>query len=189
MKKLFLLTIAIFACIYIKAQIDFKWQQTDLSVTFIITKKSTFYENICWNFGDGISIYNFSDTITHVYASKGLFKVTLKAYPMPIEPIDSISKIINLNEINGLKNQNIILKTKISPIPFHSDLNFDFGDLIFLDNNSFLCIYTIEGIELKRIKINSDKITVNTANIKNGFYFYKIINDNKIIDSGKIFKE
>ncbi len=53
-------------------------------------------------------------------------------------------------------------------------------------NNCYLEIYNLIGNKIKSIPINSNIQTTNLYPINNGLYFYKIINNNITLKTGKV---
>ena len=55
--------------------------------------------------------------------------------------------------------------------------------------NGELKLYDIEGYEVNNIALKSKLTTINTSNYPTGIYFYKVLCNDKIIQSGKLIFE
>ena len=55
--------------------------------------------------------------------------------------------------------------------------------------NCELRIYNILGVEVKNILITKQITTLETSNFPTGIYFYKMIGNNKPIQSGKLISK
>jgi uncharacterized repeat protein (TIGR01451 family) len=91
-----------------------------------------------------------------------------------------------INEyITGIRdNSNEIIKLGIYPNPFNSSTTVMFNKKV---SNAKLIIFDMLGQKLKSIDhISGDKIIINRENISNGIYFIRLMQDNKIISSGKL---
>ncbi len=86
---------------------------------------------------------------------------------------------------NNFKEENNGLK--VYPNPFKSIVNFEIEEN--LDDNAKLIIYDLQGKVLETSDINSKRFswTPSRQNMKEGFYFYKLINGNKVSTGKLIF--
>ncbi|SMC41232.1 CRTAC1 family protein [Moheibacter sediminis] len=98
-----------------------------------------------------------------------------------------INNIYNLTEGNGTMALSEINKSefKVYPNPSKDTLFID-GKF---DSNSKFELINSEGkqIQIFDLELNN-KTKINISNLSNGIYFYKISEDGKVIDSGKIIK-
>ena len=91
---------------------------------------------------------------------------------------------VNIIEDDFFTNNN---QVKVFPNPFHNYLNFQTNEYLF-NKYLLLKIYSDEG---KLICTNQIKHKINSYHISGipcGTYYYQIINDKKILQSGKIIK-
>ena len=79
------------------------------------------------------------------------------------------------------KNKSVV----IYPNPFTTSLNILVNDESQI-NNSELRIYNVLGEEVIFSNITKQLTTIETSNLHSGFYFYKVIGKDKIIQSGKL---
>jgi len=71
----------------------------------------------------------------------------------------------------------------VYPNPFKTNLNIE-----TLKNNLKFELYSLTGNKLFTKELQSGKSTVITKNLDNGFYFYTISDENRIVQSGKLIK-
>ncbi len=103
------------------------------------------------------------------------------------ETTDTITIIINDNCITT--NNNVSKSTNdfnlfYNPIDFN--LTIELINKNININNCYLEIYNLIGNKIKSIPINSNILTTNLYPINNGLYFYKIINNNITLKTGKV---
>ena len=89
------------------------------------------------------------------------------------------SPIMNAEETNEVVN--------IFPNPFNTYVNVILNNQIFTDSE--LRLYNILGEMVINSTLNKQFISLETNNLPSGIYFYSIINDNKIIQSGKLISK
>ena len=73
----------------------------------------------------------------------------------------------------------------ISPNPFSSYANIALNETSKI-NNCKLIIYNVLGKEVMNTVITSQMTTLKTGDLHSGMYFYKVMNNNKTIQSGKL---
>jgi len=93
-------------------------------------------------------------------------------------PATGIDNLIteNLNEI------------AIYPNPFTYQINIKLNDA-FQINNCELVLYNVLGAEVLNIAMSKQVTTIETSSLPAGIYFYKIINKNKTIQSGRLISQ
>ena len=64
---------------------------------------------------------------------------------------------------------------KIAPNPANGSLEIQFENAI--TSNKILQVFDLSGREILSLKINSDKLLLDTQHLKNGFYFIKCENE------------
>jgi hypothetical protein len=80
-----------------------------------------------------------------------------------------------------------VLETAIYPNPFTSTARFVCSNEL---NNASLLMYDLAGREVKRIdNISTSEIEISSGEMNTGLYFYRLIQDNEIIASGKFMIE
>lgn len=89
-----------------------------------------------------------------------------------------------INSLNENKNTFI----SIYPNPFNTSLNINLNNLS-LHENIKLEIYNVAG-ELIMSKTLTEQVSnIETADLATGFYFYKLISNNKTIQSGRLMSQ
>lgn len=89
-------------------------------------------------------------------------------------------------ESNNYGNTNEIVT--VYPNPFNSYTNIIINEASQI-NNAELRIYNVLGKEVKNTNVNKQFITLETNDLPSGMYFYKVINNNKVIQTGKIISQ
>ena len=88
--------------------------------------------------------------------------------------------------VSDAANENV--QVTIYPNPFTNSTTISLKNT---DNISELelRIYTLVGEEVMNRKITSNSTTIDTSKLSSGVYFYKVIGDNQLIESGKLMAE
>jgi len=76
----------------------------------------------------------------------------------------------------------------IYPNPFSSSTTVEINDASQI-NNAQIRIYNVLGEEVIRTSISKKLTTLNTGNLPSGVYFYRVISNNKTIQSGKLISQ
>jgi hypothetical protein len=76
-------------------------------------------------------------------------------------------------------------KVTIYPNPFQSFINIDISDK-FEINKTQIILYDIFGKEVKKSTVTGKTTNLEISNLTSGVYLYKIISNDKIIQSGKL---
>jgi len=91
--------------------------------------------------------------------------------------VDPTASLTNVSDAN--------ISIKIYPIPASKELTVEITN--GSENNVSIVIYDLSGKEvLEMSNITSDKVTINTSNLKNSTYLMSISNDNGLIETRKI---
>jgi hypothetical protein len=73
---------------------------------------------------------------------------------------------------------------KISPNPFSLQTTLRMDNFFY---KATLTVYNSSGQEVKQIRdISGQSITLNRDNLPNGLYFIQLMQDNKIVTTGKL---
>lgn len=85
-------------------------------------------------------------------------------------------------------NENTNEKISIYPNPFNTSItiNIDNGSQI---ENCELTMYNVLGVEVMNIKITKEVTIIETNNLASGIYIYKIVGNNKTIQTGKLISK
>jgi len=103
-------------------------------------------------------------------------------------PNDSVMVVIIFEGLYTDVDENIASNFNISepyPNPANNNVSFNYNNDGIRDAQ--LNIYSIVGSLVKEIKLtnNSGSLKINTSELKEGFYFYKLSSENREIESGK----
>ncbi len=74
------------------------------------------------------------------------------------------------------------------PNPFSASVTITINDLLQI-NNCKLRMYNVLGEEVMNAKITKQSTTLETSEFPSGIYFYKVISNNKTIQSGKLISQ
>jgi len=97
-------------------------------------------------------------------------------------PLDLISGI---EPVNTEKSANVL---SISPNPFRSYATVRLNETP-KNSNYNLVLYNILGTEVVNTILTNQSTTLETANLSSGIYFYKVMDQNKTIQSGKLISQ
>ncbi|MDO8999640.1 MAG: ice-binding family protein [Bacteroidota bacterium] len=90
--------------------------------------------------------------------------------------------------INELKNSSSSNAISIYPNPFTSSLKIDLNNSL-TGNNVEVMIYNVLGELVMNESVTKQISTINTSNLSSGMYFYKILENNKTIQSGRLISQ
>lgn len=89
--------------------------------------------------------------------------------------------------VSSIEQKNSSPKMKIVPNPFRDHISV--SSIIPIQNSYFIELYDISGKLVKRELLDSHKRTIQTTDLKNGFYIYKIIGRQGVLSTGKLIKQ
>ncbi len=92
---------------------------------------------------------------------------------------------------NGIKDHFLIANAiRIYPNPFSSTASIEINPALLNSNlNLSFVMFIVNGQEVKREKIISQKLTIEREDLSSGLYFYQLKIDSEAITSGKIIVE
>ncbi len=139
-----------------------------------------------WDFGDS-SAYSVLENPTHIYSDSGSYIVTLiigDEFGCVDVLIDTISVGSNCDTTTNLTSEISNNKFAIYPSIVSSKFQVVTGGLI--KSNLKFCLYDLLG----KIILESVLLDQNTEfcrnKIKSGIYFYNILNEDRVVKSGKL---
>jgi len=88
----------------------------------------------------------------------------------------------------GMESQNTTTILTISPNPFKASTTVVLSDQTNL-NNYLLKIYNVMGKEVLSTILSTKVTTLKTSDLKSGIYFYKVTENDKTIQSGKLISQ
>jgi hypothetical protein len=152
-------------------------------------------KNIFWKVEGATSINDFSDfkgtmvcnngavslkkgtTINgRVYTTNGAF--TTDSVVTTMAPICTPTGINTFDKADAVN---------IYPNPFTNQLNIELNALQI--NKCQLVIYNVLGAEVMNTNVFAQNVILETNVLPSGVYFYKVINDNKVIQTGKLVSQ
>jgi hypothetical protein len=77
---------------------------------------------------------------------------------------------------------------KIYPNPFSTQIIININN-VSLTNEIELRIYNVNGVEVVNTIVTNELTTIDTSNLPSGIYFYKIIDNDKDIQTGKLLSQ
>ena len=95
----------------------------------------------------------------------------------------SYSNIVAIDFVRQLTNE-----TNIYPNPFSTSIAIIINNASQI-NKAELRIYNVFGAEVINTSITKQLTTIKTSNLLSGIYFYKVIDNDKIIQSGKLISQ
>jgi len=124
------------------------------------------------------------DTITSVILPN---MTVLKGVAYSINYNDTIIEsttqipICSLTGIESIDNGSYF---KLFPNPFSTQINFQFTDIL----QAKIILYDFLGQQILQ-KTFTNSTTINTEQLANGVYFYELLNDKRIVRTGKVVKQ
>lgn len=88
----------------------------------------------------------------------------------------------------GIASFDAVNSVAISPNPFSSFTNITLSDASKI-NNYKLKLYNVLGAEVMNTNISKQLTTLNTSKLTTGIYFYKVMDNDKMIQSGKLISQ
>lgn len=162
----------------------------------VILLNGTQVKNVFWKIEGAININDYSNFIGtlvgnngainlkkgmtldgRAFTTTGALKSTGITATMPQGCIPT-----NINTLNSAITNELV---SIYPNPFKNYISIQLNDSIQVKNNEFK-LYNFMGEEILNIPLKDLITTYNTSNLASGIYFYKVIENNKIIQSGKL---
>lgn len=133
-----------------------------------------------WDFGDG----NFSSVQNpiHTYAGPGNYNVQLTVLTA-FGCMDAVSSMAIVAGINEYYLNNLL---SISPNPLNTFATIEFKNNKLNLQNTKMILFDVLGKEIKKIEIDSYKTIFEKGELNSGIYFYKVLNQNQIISTGKL---
>ncbi len=92
---------------------------------------------------------------------------------------------LTTTDVSSLDGSNLNEAVTVYPNPFTTSIQIRINDATQLSKPE-LRLYSISGKEVMNKSLSKRLTTMDTNNLPSGIYFYKLINNNKIIQSGKL---
>lgn len=101
--------------------------------------------------------------------------------------MDASLSVCAATGINDLISGNLS-EAVIYPNPFTNQINIKLDDALQI-NNCELILYNVLGAKVLNRVVSKQITTIETSHLPSGIYFYKIINNNKILQSGRMISQ
>lgn len=136
-----------------------------------------------WDFGDG----NFSSlqNPVHAYAGPGSYNVQLTVQTA-FACMNTNPETVLVTGINEYYLNNLV---SISPNPLNTSATIELKNTKLNLQNTNLILFDVLGKEIKKIELDDYKIRIEKGDLNAGIYFYKVMNENQIISTGKLVIE
>jgi hypothetical protein len=113
------------------------------------------------------------------------YNVVITGICNPIVTSVDVTLSVIPTSIDVVNSSNVL---SVYPNPFTSSINIVLNDA--MQGNSYdLVVYNILGEMVARTTVNKQFTSLETANLSSGIYFYKVIVNGKIIQSGKLINQ
>ena len=113
------------------------------------------------------------------------YNVVVSGTVAPDDISVNVSLLTCLVGINSFETEMNAAKAKMYPNPFSNVLNISLTDDVQLEQTR-LVIYNTLGVEVINATIKSQFETINTSLLKPGVYYYRLIENNVILQIGKL---
>ena len=97
----------------------------------------------------------------------------------------AVSQVHVVDLTTGIAANTMNAHVSLYPNPFSDETTISVGNSVKIENAS-VHIYDMVGNEVKVVAATSNEIKIDRKGLAGGMYFYKLINNNKQIASGKI---
>lgn len=157
-------------------------------------------ENVFWKIEGAVDINNYSIFNGTIICNNGAINlntgVSLNGRALTTIGTLSTSAITaNINSscnittgIASFNSSNKEAVVSIYPNPFNMFTNIVINDVSKI-NNCKAIIFNVLGEQVMSIIIDEPKTTLNTSSLSSGIYFYQIIGNGKLIQSGKLISK
>ena len=115
-----------------------------------------------------------------VVGSLKTFEMNVTATAIPTNCGTESTSIFNTTKRNEI--------VSIYPNPFKTSTTVLINDASQI-NRTELRIFNLLGVEVMKTNITKQSTTLETTNLSSGIYFYKLISNNKIIQTGKLISQ
>jgi trimeric autotransporter adhesin len=164
--------VASFSVTAIGKDIRFQWRRGTVNLTVT--------ENILGATSSTLII----DPVSEADAAED-YNVVVSGGCEPAVTSNNVTLTVNPTGINAIDSGNALT---FYPNPFNSSVNIKLNDA--LQGNEFhLRIYNILGVLIVKTTIFDQSTTVETGHFVSGIYFYQVIDNNKVIQTGKLIKQ
>ena len=163
-------------------------------------------KNVYWKVEGSVNINNYSFFCGTIICNNGALgalntgvmlngraltttgAITTTATNIVASPLPSNCATVSIQPFNAINNNETFT---IYPNPFNSFTNIIFNDVtkINIGEADEFIMYDAMGVEVFYTLITNQLTTINTNNLAAGMYFYKVVDNNKIIQSGKIISD
>jgi hypothetical protein len=164
----------------------------------VILMNGTQAKNVYWKIEGAVSINNYSIFRGTIICNNGALGalntgVTLDGRALTTSGSLTTNAVTttmtpNCTETGNASLENTNHAVSIYPNPFTNSMVITVNDVSQIKNCE-LRIYNILGVEVKNIPITKQITTLETSNFPSGIYFYKMIGNNKTIQSGKLISK
>jgi len=165
----------------------------------IILKNGAQAKNVFWEVNGPVEINDYSVFKGILVANNGAVSlktgVTLdgRAYTTTgafstAAITTTMSSSCTVTDIANVSTGNTIDAVTIAPNPFSSFATITLNDALKVSNYK-LVLYNELGAEVINANISKPVSTLNTSNLHSGIYFYKVMTDGKLIQSGKLISK
>jgi len=163
----------------------------------IILKNGAQSKNVFWKVNGSVEINDYSIFKGIIVANNGAvsLKTGVKLDGRAYTTSGAFSTAsITTTMVSNCTLTNVAIVTEsanavtILPNPFSSYINIELNEVSEI-NNCNLIIYNALGKEVMTKAIKNQMTTIITTDLHSGIYFYKVMNNNKTIQSGKLISK
>ncbi len=164
------------------------------TVTLINSASSA---NVYWQIGGEFDLADGSvfmgnvvaDGAIHLYGTSVLHGRALST----AGAISVVSNTVNINSVvggfaTGISSVDAANAVTVTPNPFSTYIAINIKD-ISKAHNYRLLLFNVIGTEVMNSILNQQLTTFHTSNLHEGIYLYKVVDNNRVIQSGKLISK
>jgi hypothetical protein len=157
-------------------------------------------KNVYWKIDGAVSINNYSIFCGTIICNNGALgaintgvvlngKALLTVGALTTSAITSIMPAVcPITEVPSINSDKINQVLSISPNPFNSFATINLNDANDI-NQYELTVYNVLGKAVINTSILKQTSTLETSRLQSGIYFYKVMNHDKLIQTGKLISQ
>lgn len=164
----------------------------------VILRNGAQAKNVFWKIDGPVNISGFSSFKGTIVANNGALSLgnrvfidgrayTTSGAISTSSDTTTMAPLCNMT-VTSIDNLNTSGSVTLSPNPFKSYINISLNGSSNLKDCK-LIIYNVMGKKVINTLVTSEVTTLETSNLRSGIYFYKVTENDKVVQSGKLISQ